>query len=50
MFGDKKIWNKLVKNGMAQDFSWSKSAEQYVKLYKNILDGDKMKEKTMNRS
>jgi len=34
---DKQKWAKLVKKVMALDFSWEKSAEEYVKLYKKIL-------------
>lgn len=32
-FADKKAFTKLVKRGMSQDFSWSKSAKKYVDLY-----------------
>jgi starch synthase len=30
-------WLNLQKAGMAQDFSWPKSAQQYVDLYKNLI-------------
>ena len=36
-YNDKKIWRKIVNNAMKQDFSWSKSAEQYIKLYNDLL-------------
>jgi len=35
-FGNKKIWTRLQKNGMKADFSWDRSAAEYVKLYKRL--------------
>jgi starch synthase len=32
-FGDKTLWTRLQKNGMKADFSWDRSAAEYVKLY-----------------
>ncbi|MDO8668272.1 MAG: glycogen/starch synthase [bacterium] len=32
-----KAWNQLKKNGMRQDFSWNKSAKEYLKLYKKLI-------------
>ena len=32
-FGNKKIWTRLQKNGMRADFSWDRSAAEYVKMY-----------------
>ena len=37
LYKNKTKWNKLIKNGMKQDFSWQKSAKQYLTLYENIL-------------
>lgn len=37
-YSDKETWQKLVKTAMTTDFSWSKSAKEYVKLYNNLLD------------
>jgi starch synthase len=34
VYKDKKAWKTLQQNGMAQDFSWKRSAEAYVDLYK----------------
>lgn len=36
-FGDKPAWRKLQQNGMAQDFSWDKSAHEYLKLYLSLV-------------
>ena len=32
-FGNKKVWNKLMKCAMTTDFSWNASAEKYEELY-----------------
>lgn len=32
----KDIWQQLVRNCMRQDWSWSKSAEQYVRFYEKL--------------
>jgi starch synthase len=33
-FKDKKAWRALQANAMAQDFSWERSAREYVALYR----------------
>lgn len=33
---NKAAWQKLVKNGMGADFSWSESAREYVALYEEV--------------
>jgi starch synthase len=32
-FRDKKSWTKLMRNGMAKDYDWSASAQEYVRVY-----------------
>ena len=32
-FYDKKQWSQLMQNGMAQDFSWTQPAREYVAVY-----------------
>jgi starch synthase len=32
-FKDKESWQQLMRNGMAQDYSWEKPAEAYVECY-----------------
>jgi starch synthase len=32
-----KQWLKLQENGMKEDFSWKKSAKEYVKIYEKVL-------------
>ncbi len=34
---DQKIWQKMMTRAMDKDFSWTKSAKIYLKLYKNLL-------------
>jgi len=36
-FAKPSIWKKLQQAGMAQDFSWDRSAREYVKLYERAL-------------
>jgi starch synthase len=36
VFKNKKLWDVLLKNCAACDYSWESSAEQYLKLYKNL--------------
>ncbi|KKR22038.1 MAG: Glycogen synthase [Parcubacteria group bacterium GW2011_GWE2_39_37] len=31
-----KAWNKLIQKGMKKDFSWHKSAKEYIKLYNKL--------------
>jgi starch synthase len=35
-FPNKKIWTRLQKNGMRADFSWDRSAGEYVKMYQRL--------------
>ncbi|MEM9907245.1 MAG: glycogen synthase GlgA [Cyanobacteria bacterium P01_D01_bin.44] len=37
-FQYKPFWRKLQQRAMAQNFSWEKSAIEYIKLYSDILD------------
>ncbi|MBI3938035.1 MAG: glycogen synthase GlgA [Betaproteobacteria bacterium] len=34
---DRSVWRALQKNGMAQDFSWERSARQYCALYESLF-------------
>ena len=35
-YPNKKIWTRLQKNGMRADFSWDRSAREYVKMYRRL--------------
>jgi starch synthase len=37
VYGDAKQWKHLVQNGMIQDFSWERSAQEYVKVYRKAM-------------
>lgn len=36
-FHDKEVWKKIRKNGMMMDFSWERSASDYIKLYERAV-------------
>lgn len=36
LFEDKPLWRKIVRNGMAMDFSWQQQGEQYVKIFRQL--------------
>lgn len=35
-YRQKDIWEKIIKEGMKEDFSWRKSAEEYMKIYEKL--------------
>jgi starch synthase len=37
LYQDKKSWRKLVRNGMATDYSWKRQGEMYIDLFRNML-------------
>ena len=37
VYGRPEQWRRLVRNGMAEDFSWEASAREYVGLYRKAL-------------
>lgn len=39
-YADKKVWNKLVKNAMNLDYSWTESAKKYDEMYSDLLKKD----------
>lgn len=40
-FEDRKIWLRIMKNGMREDFSWSVSSKKYVQLYSKCISKKK---------
>ena len=37
-YSDRDAWKKIVRRGMAADFSWSRSARQYEDVYRRALE------------
>jgi starch synthase len=37
IFRNKKQWTAIMKRGMAQDFSWQKPAQEYVRIYERVI-------------
>jgi starch synthase len=37
LFGDRKAWATMQKNGMKADVSWSRSAAKYAEIYRHLL-------------
>lgn len=37
LYEDKESWKQLMKNAMAQDFSWEHSGKEYIALYKKLM-------------
>jgi len=35
-YQDRAGWQKLMRNGMAKDFSWAASAREYVRVYERV--------------
>jgi len=38
VFSNRKEWNNIVRQAMAKDYSWEKSAQEYAKLYTNLTN------------
>lgn len=36
LYKNKRLWRKLISTGMGLDFSWDRSAEEYINIYKSI--------------
>jgi starch synthase len=37
VYGDRRLWERLMRNGMARDFSWRRSARRYVQAYERAI-------------
>jgi starch synthase len=40
LYQDKKIWNKIIRNAMRSNYSWTQSAAEYLSLYKALTEQD----------
>jgi starch synthase len=41
-YRDTQRWEKLMHNGMVQDYSWTAAAKEYVKVYDRVKQGRPM--------
>lgn len=48
LFSNRSRWLTLQKAGMAQDFSWSNSARQYLELYQHLVNAGAASLRTAN--
>jgi starch synthase len=37
-YASPELWERFQLNGMAADFSWSRSAAQYAELYRSLIE------------
>jgi starch synthase len=37
-FKNRKAWERLMRNGMGQDYSWTRPAKEYVRVYKAAVE------------
>jgi starch synthase len=37
LYALRTVWTRVVKNAMAQDFSWTRSAQRYLDLYQSLI-------------
>ena len=49
LYKDPGVWKNLMHNGMEADFSWDRSAERYLDLYRSLIKGS-IKQRTSKRS
>jgi starch synthase len=38
LFNNKRAWKNIRNNAMSRDFSWAKSAEEYISLFRELLN------------
>jgi starch synthase len=38
LFQNAKLWKRIVANGMKADFSWDRSAQRYLELYRSVME------------
>lgn len=39
LFQDSRAWKRLMANGMKADFSWNRSAQSYLEIYRSFVEG-----------
>jgi len=46
LYERKRLWRKIMKNGMKKDFSWERAAQDYISAYKQAISQKGMVTKT----
>jgi starch synthase len=41
IYNEKEKWQKMTKEAMKKDFSWKKSAREYLKIYQNLIENER---------
>ncbi|MGI6525883.1 MAG: glycogen synthase GlgA [Caldicoprobacterales bacterium] len=41
-YKNRKAWNRIVRQGMARDFSWREAAQKYAKIYSGLMQQQKV--------
>jgi len=36
VFSKRDLWQRLIQNAMAEDFSWERAAGEYMRLYETV--------------
>ena len=37
LYGDRELWRKAVLHAMECDFSWQRSAKEYMEMYERVM-------------
>lgn len=37
LYKDQKTWRKLIRNGMAMDYSWERQGADYVDIFRRLI-------------
>jgi starch synthase len=37
VYPNRALWQKLMRNGMAQEFSWARAVPKYERIYRQVL-------------
>jgi starch synthase len=37
LYQDRAVWTRIMRNGMAEDFSWEKQGALYIELYERMV-------------
>ncbi|MFH1122836.1 MAG: glycogen synthase GlgA [Pseudomonadota bacterium] len=49
LFKDPGAWRRLRANGMKQDFSWGRSAQRYIEIYRSLIRSRESESRSQNQ-